>query len=110
MDLGKKIFELRTEKGITREKLGSMIETSGAIIGKYERNERTPSVEIARKIALALNVSLDYLVGNIEDKLDSKILKKIQEIQKLPSDDKNHLFYIVDNILQNVRTKQAFAK
>jgi len=110
MDLGKKILELRTEKSITREKLGSMIETSGAIIGKYERNERTPSVEIARKIALALNVSLDYLVGNIEDKLDSKILKKIQEIQKLPSDDKNHLFYIVDNILQNVRTKQAFAK
>lgn len=32
--------------------------TSGAMIGKYERDEMTPSVEMAKKIADALNVSL----------------------------------------------------
>jgi transcriptional regulator with XRE-family HTH domain len=109
MDLGKRIFELRKEKGFTREKLGKAIGTSGAIIGRYERNERTPSVEIARKMAQALGVSLDYLVGNTEFLLDTDVIKKIQEIQKLPQEDRNHLFYVVDNILQNVRAKQAFA-
>jgi len=93
----------------TREKLGKVIGTSGAIIGRYERNERTPSVEIARKMAQALGVSLDYLVGNTEFLLDTDVIKKIQEIQKLPQEDKNHLFYVLDNILQNVRAKQAFA-
>lgn len=108
MDLGKRILELRKEKNITREKLGKVIGTSGAIIGRYERNERTPSVEIARKMAEALGVSLDYLVGNTELQLDSSIIKKIQEIQKLPLEDKNHLFYLLDNVLQNVKAKQAF--
>jgi len=110
MELGKRILELRTDNNITREKLGKMIETSGAIIGKYERGERTPSVEIARKIANAFNVSLDYLVGNIDFKLDTSILQKIQDIQTLPKDDREHLSYLIDNVLQNVRTKTAFLK
>jgi hypothetical protein len=38
------------------------------------------------------------------------VLNKIQEIQQLPKEDKFHLFYLVDNILQNVKAKQAFAK
>jgi len=109
MDLGKKILELRKEKSITREKLGKTIGTSGAIIGRYERNERTPSVDIARKMADALGVSLDYLVGNTEFQLDTSIIKKIQDIQKLPLEDKDHLFYVLDTILQNVKAKQAYA-
>lgn len=109
MDLGKRILDLRKEKGFSREKLAALIGTSGAIIGKYERSERTPSVEIARKIALALEVSLDYLVGTTELLLDASIIKKIEEIQKLPAADREHLFYLMDNVLQNVKAKKAFA-
>ncbi len=94
---------------MTREKLGQLISTSGAIIGKYEREERTPSVEIARKIAEVLEVSLDFLVGNTDQKLDSSILDKILQIQQLPNEDRSHLLYLVDNILQNVKAKQAFS-
>jgi transcriptional regulator with XRE-family HTH domain len=36
----------------------------GAIIGRDERDEVKPSVEVAAAIAEALEVSLDYLVGN----------------------------------------------
>ena len=109
MSFAKKLNNIRTEKNITREKLGKMIGTSGAIIGKYEREERTPSVEIARKIAAALEVSLDFLVGNTDLRLDTDVLEKIQKIQQLPTEDRNHLFYLVDNILQNVATKKTFA-
>lgn len=87
-----------------------MIGTSGAIIGKYERNERTPSVEIAKNIAQALGVSLDYLVGNTELILDPTIIQKIQEIQRLPDHDREHLLYLMDNVLQNVKAKKALAK
>jgi len=110
MDLGARILQLRKDKKLSREKLGKLIDTSGAIIGRYERNERTPSVEIARKMALALDVSLDYLVGNTDLKLDSEITKKIVDIQKLPEEERSHLFFVLDNVLQNIRTKVAFAK
>lgn len=109
MDFGKKLLELRKEKGLNREALAKMIGTSGAIIGKYERNERTPSVEIAKNIAQALDVSLDFMVGNTDLILDPAIIQKIQEIQLLPDVDRDHLLYLMDNILQNVKAKKAFA-
>jgi predicted transcriptional regulator len=52
------------------------IQTSSAIIGRYERNETTPSVEAAAKIGDALDGSLVYLVGAsslmVKDKGTSK--------------------------------------
>ena len=60
-------------------------------------------------MASALGVSLDYFVGNTELRLDTDIIRKIEDIQKLPSEDRKHLFYLVENVLQNVKAKQAFA-
>jgi transcriptional regulator with XRE-family HTH domain len=110
MSFSKRLYEVRTEKKLNREKLGKLIGTSGAIIGMYERGDRTPSVEIARKIATALEISLDFLVGNTDTRINTDVLGKIQQIQELPQEDKFHLFYLIDNVLQNVRAKQAFAK
>lgn len=43
------------------------------MIGKYEREEAVPSIDAAKKIADALEVSLDYLVGEgINSKLEKK--------------------------------------
>lgn len=64
MKLGDKISALRKENGLNRGEFVKMIGTSGAVIGRYERDEITPSVEIAKKMADALEVSLDYLTGN----------------------------------------------
>ena len=61
MDFGNKILQLRKEKDFSRDELAKAVGTSGAIIGRYERNEITPSVDVAAKIADALEVSLDFL-------------------------------------------------
>ena len=37
MKLGDKVNVLHTEKGLNRDELGKMIGTSGAVIGRYER-------------------------------------------------------------------------
>lgn len=108
MDLGKRLLELRSEKGLSREAFARLIGTSGAIIGRYERNERTPSVEIANNMAEALGVSLDYLVGNVDSALDPDLLGKVEELQKLPEEERSHLLYLMDSILQNFRTRKAF--
>lgn len=44
-----------------------MIRRSPGIIGRYERDEVTPSVEVASKLADVLDVSLDYLVAKMTD-------------------------------------------
>ena len=54
------------------------------MIGKYERGEAVPSIEAAKKIADACEVSLDYLVGEgINPKLDKQALKRLQDLDHL---------------------------
>lgn len=103
MDFGNKIASLRKEKSFSRDELGKMVGTSGAIIGRYERNEITPSVDVASKIAEALEVSLDYLVGNTDTLLEKDLLKKITDIQNLPDDKKNVVMTLIDTFLKQTK-------
>jgi len=41
MKIGDKISSLRKQKGLNRDELGKIIGTSGAVIGRYERDEIT---------------------------------------------------------------------
>jgi transcriptional regulator with XRE-family HTH domain len=106
---GKRLGEVRKDRKLSQEDLAKKLDMQGAVIGRYERDEVKPSIEVAARIAQVLGVSLDYLVGNTDMLLEADVIKKIQEIQKLPEKDRDHLFYVVDNILQNVKAKKAFA-
>ena len=107
MKLGDKISSLRKNKKLSREELGKIVGTSGAVIGRYERDEITPSVEMANKIADALGVSLDYLVGNTNLFLEKGILERIQNIQKLSTEDKSHVFAMLDAFLFKCNVKHS---
>lgn len=55
--IGKKIREIREEKGITQEKLALDAGLNRAYIGYIERGERNPSTQTLVKIAKALKTS-----------------------------------------------------
>ena len=57
------IADLREKKEWSQTDLADQSTVSRVMIGKYERGEAVPSIEAAKKIADALGVSLDYLVG-----------------------------------------------
>lgn len=69
-----------------------------------------PSIEIACKIAEALEVSLDYLEGNTDLLLEKTILKRITDIQRLALNDKNTVFALLDAFLRDTKTKQAYSE
>lgn len=109
MLFGERLVSVRKKKKISQDELAKAIGVHAPVIGRYERDEVKPSIEVAARIAQALGVSLDYLTGNSNLELDADVIKKIQEIQRLPEKDRDHLFYVIDNILQNVKAKKAFA-
>ena len=45
MTLGEKIKKLRTEKGISQEELGRLMDVHYTHVSRYERNQSTPSME-----------------------------------------------------------------
>jgi transcriptional regulator with XRE-family HTH domain len=109
-DFGNRMAQLRKEKDLSRDELGEKIGTSGAIVGRYERNDMKPSIEIAAKIAEALEVSLDYLVGISSELIkDKKMINRLEDVKKLPEKEREKIFEYIDLIVRDVKIKKAHA-
>lgn len=107
---GKRLTEVRKSKKISQDELGKAISVVGAVIGRYERDEVKPSIDTAAAIAEALEVSLDYLVGNTDLILDKTIVKRIADIQKLDKSEQEHVNALLDAFLRDTKAKKAYAK
>ncbi len=106
LDIGSKISELRKAKKWSQEDLAKKVGSSRVMIGNYERNSNTPSIDIILKITKVFDVSVDYLVGEGQlSTYDKEVLKRIEDIEHLPDEDKNHLFYVIDNLIKAVKLK-----
>lgn len=111
LNIGSKITELRKAKNWSQEDLAKQINSSRVMVGNYERNTNTPSIDILLKIAKVFDVSVDYLIGEGQlSHYDKEVLKRIDDIEQLDEETKKHLFFLVDNIIQNFKTKKAFSK
>lgn len=97
MNISDRISALRKQKNMSQTDLGKVVGVSREIIGRYERGEVVPSVEVARKIAYAFDVSLDYLVGEGSNAhFDKETIKRLNDIEKLAPEDKSHVFALFD--------------
>lgn len=106
MNFGEKMTLIRKQKKLSQAELGKRSGINGDIVGKYERNEMKPSIETAKKLADALEVSLDYLVGDGDLKiLDKRTLKRLEDIDNLSDEDKNHILYALDNLIKAAKFK-----
>lgn len=63
---GKRLRHIRKERGMTQGEFAELLGTSKQILSRYEREDRSPRIEVVRKYAEALKVSADYLLGDEE--------------------------------------------
>lgn len=110
MNIGDKITALRKQKNLSQTDLGKAAGVSREIIGRYERNEVLPSIEVAAKIADVLEVSLDYLAGNSKKTaVDKKTMKLIYDIEDLEPSIKDKLIFLANAIIRDSKTGKAYA-
>lgn len=109
MTFGERITVIRKQLKWSQEDLAKKVGTSAPIIGRYERNEIKPSIEIAKKIADELEVTVDYLLGGDQLVLDKKLVKRMEEIQKLSPEDQKTVFSLMDAFLRDAKAKKAYA-
>jgi transcriptional regulator with XRE-family HTH domain len=90
--LGKKIRDLRKQKGYTLEKLAVLTDSSKSYIWELEnKNPPRPSAEKVAKIASVLGVTTDYLVSQTvaapgEDVLDEAFFREYQNLDESTKD------------------------
>ncbi len=108
--IGEKIIQLRKQHQMSQAEFAKKVGVSRTIIGNYERNTNMPSVEILLSMANTFNVSIDYIIGEGQlSSYDKQVLRRIEEIELLDTETKDKLFFLIDNVIQNFKTKQAFA-
>jgi len=103
MTFGENVALARKKKNLSQADLAKMVGTIAVTIGRYERGEIKPSIDIAAKIADALDVSLDYLVGSTDEVLEKSLVRKVSDIQKLPDDKKHVVMALLDAFLKQTK-------
>ncbi|NAS12898.1 helix-turn-helix domain-containing protein [Poritiphilus flavus] len=109
MTLGEHILILRKKHNLSQAALGKLVDTSGDIIGRYERDIMTPSIDVIMKIADVLDVSIDFLVGKTTLELDTKVLKRVEEVSKLNDEEKGKIFMVIDALIRDFKAKKAYS-
>lgn len=112
MLMGDKIQKIRKERGWSQKHLAEIIATSCPIVGRYERSEMTPSVEVAKKLAESFKVTLDYLVDDtdaISAIKDRAMLQRLTDIERLDQEDKTTIVHVIDSLLRDAKAKKAYA-
>jgi len=66
--LGSAIKKARLKKKLTQEKLAEIIDITSAHLKQLESERRKPSVDVLYRLVVALDMSLDSLFSNTDDK------------------------------------------
>ena len=106
--LGKRIARLRKESGYTQADLAERIGINRVLISDYERNRIRPHYEMIIRLALALEVSADELLGIKASKGNGKkpalkILRRMKQIETLPESQQKALFKTIDNFIKGAQ-------
>jgi transcriptional regulator with XRE-family HTH domain len=83
---------------------------TGDIVGKYERDEMTPSIEVAKRVAVFLNTAVGYLLGETPQAnsfKDADMLERLNDIVDLPEKEKEALLMSIDDYLRDSKTRKA---
>jgi len=85
MSVSINLKKLRTEKGLTQEELSKNLNINRATYAHYETGRREPDIETLKLLAKYFNVSVDYLLGNSDDRttLNPKEDTPYEKISKL---------------------------
>ena len=118
MSFAENLQAVRKERKITQEDLAELLNVSRQAVSKWEQGTGYPEVEKLIVLAKVLNVSLDYLVSDSSDDLNSsqsqrnftgKILIKSYDGKRIVNCYKVLSFSINNSLFKNKKDEPSFA-
>jgi len=108
---GARLAELRKTAGFTQEELAAEIGVSRRMIAYYEAESEYPPTALLPKLARALRISADELLGIAAVKRaakpgNSRLQRRLQQIEKLGAREKRQIVQILDTFLENEKLKR----
>jgi transcriptional regulator with XRE-family HTH domain len=115
ISFGQRLKEQRELKGLSKGELGKLVNVHYSQIGRYERDEASPSADTLKQMANVLDVTTDFLMnGTTQDLANEKIMDKtlinqFNRISELSEENKTVVSKLIDAFLfqQEMRAKLA---
>ena len=108
-NIGKRIFEARVNKGYTQEELAEKIGSVASYISNIERKNKTPSLNLLRKIVKELDTSYDYLLLHDFDITKQEEIKNnilLNEIKSLDADLQQEFLNVANILIKSLKNIQ----
>lgn len=101
MSLGQNIRKYRKELKLTQEELAKKVGVIQSNVYRWERDIVVPSLETIKKIANALEVSVDGLLFTEKERkrlkvTDKELLDKLTDMDKLSPEDRTTIVNLID--------------
>lgn len=100
MNIGHKIKELRTQKGLTQEELADRSELSKGFISQLERDLTSPSIATLVDILQCLGTNLEEFFANTTS--EQVVFKKQDYFEKIDTELSNTVEWIIPNAQKNM--------
>jgi transcriptional regulator with XRE-family HTH domain len=107
--MGQRLARLRRERGMTQVELAERLGVAQPVVSDYERGELRLHGQLIVKLTQILGVSSEELLGlraspsngSIKNR---RLLRRLQEIDRLPRRDQQALLRTIDRFLESFRT------
>jgi transcriptional regulator with XRE-family HTH domain len=101
---GRRLAQARRDADYTQQELADEIGATRRMIAYYETESDYPPTNMLAGIAQALNITSDELLGikqlKKSKKPDTRLQRRVQQIEKLPTKDKRQLVQVIDTFLK----------
>lgn len=111
---GQRLARLRVAAGYTQQDLAAEVGSTQRMMAHYEKHATHPPAHLLTRLAKALGVSLDALLGAGEAKQlrgvkDNRLWRRFAKIEKMGAREKRQIILILDAFIEREQLKEKRA-
>jgi transcriptional regulator with XRE-family HTH domain len=99
VDFPERLATLRHKQGLTQTTLANQVGIHVSQIRRYEQGTAQPTLDVIRRLTLALNTNADQLIFDPNEHTPNDWQLRLQAITHLDPDEQNTIRTVIDGIL-----------
>jgi transcriptional regulator with XRE-family HTH domain len=107
MDFSERLAALRKDRGLTQQALAERVGVHVSQLRRYEAGGAQPTLDVVRRLAVALSVSADALVFDEDERgPDDELRLHLEALQHLPDEDQAIVKTVIESMLLRHETRR----
>lgn len=108
MTFSRRLAELRKQRGLTQQALADVVQVHITQINRYEGGDSQPTLDVIRKLAIALGTSADSLIFDTDEREpDDSLRFQFEALSQFDDNDKQVAQEVLEGLILKHQAKQS---